>query len=95
MLQINISNHLSDDDILEECECDFQYQYVLHTFGFENQPISDRTFSRFRVRVAAYELATGEDFIHTCITKLANNIAMFMEIEPDIKRIYNDGRYNL
>ena len=80
-------NHLSDDDILEECECDFRYQYALHTISYEKQPISDRTFSRFRERVAAYELVTGEDLIHTCITKLADNIAKFMEIEPDIKRM--------
>ena len=80
-------NHLSDDDILEECECDFRYQYALHTISYEKQPISDRTFSRFRERVAAYELVTGEDLIHTCMTKLADNIAKFMEIEPDIKRM--------
>ena len=47
-------NGLTDDEILEECECDFRYQYALHTTSYDNQPISDRTFSRFRERVSAY-----------------------------------------
>ena len=80
-------NGLSDDEILEECECDFRYQYALHTTSYDNQPISDRTFSRFRERVAAYELVTGEDLIHTCMTDLADKIAKFMELDPTIKRM--------
>ena len=52
-------NGLTDDEILEECEFDFRYQYALHTTSYENQPLSDRTFSRFRERVTAYELVTG------------------------------------
>ena len=50
-------NGLTDDEILEECECDFRYQYALHTASFENQPISDRSFSRFRQRVYEYSLS--------------------------------------
>ena len=46
-------NGLTDDEILEECEFDFRYQYALHTTSYENQPLSDRTFSRFRERNAA------------------------------------------
>lgn len=80
-------NGLSDDDILEECECDFRYQYALHTTSFEDQPISDRTFSRFRERNAAYELTTGIDLIHTCMTGLAEKIREFMDINPSIKRM--------
>ena len=80
-------NGLTDDEILEECECDFRYQYALHTTSFENQPISDRTFSRFRQRVYEYELVTGEDLIHTCITDLAEQIRKFMDISPVIKRM--------
>ena len=46
-------NGLTDDELLEECEFDFRYQYALHTTSYENQPLSDRTFSRFRERNAA------------------------------------------
>jgi len=44
-------NGLTDDEILEECEFDFRYQYALHTTSYENQPLSDRAFSRFRKRM--------------------------------------------
>ena len=78
---------LTDDEILEECECDLRYQYALHTTSFEDQPLSDRTFSRFRERCAAYELTTGEDLIHTCFVSLADEIRAFMDIAPNIKRM--------
>jgi len=80
-------NGLTDDEILEECEFDFRYQYALHTTSYENQPLSDRTFSRFRERNAAYELTTGVDLIHDCITSLSEQILKFMEIDPSIKRM--------
>lgn len=78
---------LTDDEVMEECEFDFRFQYALHTTSFEDQPISDRTFSRFRERAAAYELVTGIDLIHTCVTALAEKIRKFMDISPDIKRM--------
>lgn len=80
-------NGLTDDEIIEECEFDFRYQYALHTTSYEDQPLSDRTFSRFRERNAAYELATGIDLIHNCITSLSEQILKFMEIDPSIKRM--------
>ena len=73
---------LSDDEMLEECECDFRYQYALHTMRFDVQPLSDRTFSRFRERNAAYELTTGIDLIHTCLSNL-------------VKVIFRDGHTEL
>ena len=39
--------------------------------------ISNRTFSRFRERNAAYELTTGKDLIHDCIVALSENIRKF------------------
>lgn len=78
---------LTDDEILEECEFDFRYQYALHTTSYDKQPISDRTFSRFRERNAAYELTTGIDLIHECMTSLAEHIREFMDISPSIKRM--------
>lgn len=80
-------NGLTDDEIIEECEFDFRYQYALHTTSYENQPLSDRTFSRFRERNAAYELATGKDLIHDCIISISENIRKYMDIAPTIKRM--------
>ena len=80
-------NGLTDAEILEECEFDFRYQYALHTTSYENQPISDRTFSRFRERNAAYELVTGKDLIHDCMVSLAENIRKYMDIALMVKRM--------
>ena len=80
-------NGLTDDESLEECEFDFRYQYALHTTSYEKQPISDRTFSRFREGNAAYELVTGKDLIHDCMVSLAENIRKYMDIAPTIKRM--------
>ena len=42
--------NVTDDEIVEAMAFDIRYQYVLHTTSFEEQPISDRTLSRFRAR---------------------------------------------
>lgn len=78
---------MTDDEVMESCEFDLRFQYALHTTSFENQPISDRTFSRFRSRCAAYELATGIDLIHECFNDLADKIRNFMKISPDMCRM--------
>ena len=93
-------NGLTDDELLEECECDFRYQYALHTTSYENQPLSDRTFSRFRERNAAYELVTGRDLIHDCIVSLAENIRKYMDILYTclanlVREIARDGQTEL
>lgn len=80
-------NGLTDDEILEECEFDFRYQYALHTASYENQPLSGRTFSRFRERAAAYELVTGKDLIHDCMASLAENMRKYMDIAPTVSRM--------
>ena len=41
----------------------------------------------FRERATAYELVTGIDLIHTCVTALAEKIREFMDVSPDIKRM--------
>lgn len=66
---------------------DIRYQYALHTTSFEEQPLSDRTLSRFRARCLAYETETGIDLIHRCITGLANQTAEFMGITPNMQRM--------
>ena len=78
---------LTDEEITEACEFDFRYQYALHTTSFENQPVSERTLSRFRSRLAAYELTTGEDLLHQCFVEMSESMCRYMEISPSIKRM--------
>ena len=78
---------LTDSEITEACEFDFRYQYALHTTSFEDQPVSERTLSRFRSRLAAYELTTGEDLLHQCFVEMADDLREYMEISPTIKRM--------
>ena len=78
---------MTDDEIRESCEFDFRFQYALHTTSFEEQPISDRTFSRFRECCEAYELTTGEDLIHQCIVSLSEEIRQYMGISKNIRRM--------
>ena len=78
---------MTDDEIVESMEFDFRFQYALHTISFENQPISDRSFSRFRSRCAAYELTTGVDLIHKCSVSLSDCIAEYMDLSGSIKRM--------
>ncbi|MBR1856993.1 MAG: transposase [Oribacterium sp.] len=78
---------LTDEEITEACEFDFRYQYALHTTSFEEQPVSVRSLSRFRSRLAAYELTTGEDLLHKCFCEMAESMCRYMEISPSIKRM--------
>jgi len=80
-------NGLTDDELEASCLFDFRYQYALHTASFEDQPVSKRTLSRFRSRLAAYELTTGEDLLHKCFVDLSDGMRRFMDISPDIMRM--------
>jgi len=77
----------SDDELVESLMFDIRYQYALHTTSFEEQPLSDRTLSRFRARCLAYETETGIDLIHMCIISLAKEIAEFMKLTPSMQRM--------
>ena len=77
----------TDDELVQALMFDIRYQYALHTTSFEEQPLSDRTLSRFRARCLAYETETGIDLIHACVTSLAKPIAEFMGITPDRQRM--------
>lgn len=61
----------TDDELVEVLMFDIRYQYALHTTSFEEQPLSDRTLSRFRARVLAYETEHEVDLIHECVVNLA------------------------
>ena len=80
-------NGLTDEGITESCVFDFRYQYALHTSSFVDQPVSERTLSRFRSRLAAYELTTGEDLLHKCFVEMAEDIREYMDISPSIRRM--------
>ncbi len=78
---------ISDDEIVENSMLDPRYQYALHTTSWEEQPLSDKTLSRFRKRCYDYESAYGIDLLHDCITGLGDKIAKMMDISPHIKRM--------
>lgn len=78
---------ISDDEIVENLMLDPRYQYALHTTSFQEQPLSDRTLSRFRKRCYDYESAYGIDLLHDCVTDLSGKIAKMMNITPRIKRM--------
>lgn len=79
--------NVTDDEIVEAMAFDIRYQYALHTTSFEEQPISDRTLSRFRARVLSYETEHDVDLIHECVVKMAKEISDFMDITPDKQRM--------
>lgn len=77
----------SDDELVQALMFDIRYQYALHTTSFKEQPLSDRTLSRFRARCLAYETETGIDLIHICVTSLAKEISEFMGLTPAMQRM--------
>lgn len=78
---------LSDDEMVENLMLDMHFQYALHTTDFIEQPLSDKTLSRFRKRCYDYERTTGIDIFHNCICNLNNKIAKMMGINSHIKRM--------
>lgn len=78
---------ISDDEIVENLMLDPRYQYALHTTSCEEQPISDKTLSRFRKRCYDYEQETGIDLIHDCVADLGGKIAKMMKVNPRIHRM--------
>ena len=50
---------------------DPRYQMALHTTSYEEQPLSDKSLSRFRMRCYNYEQTHGVDLYHDCVTGLA------------------------
>jgi len=84
---------LSDDELVEGLMLDIRYQYALHTTSFAEQPLSDKSLSRFRNRCYKYETLYGVDLLHDCITGLSRQIAKIMEIIPKIRRMMGTGRF--
>ena len=78
---------LSDDEVLENLLLDIRYQYALHTTSFAEQPLSDKSLSRLRVRCYDHEKLTGVDLIHETMTSLADDICKLMDVTPNIRRM--------
>ena len=78
---------LSDDEIVENLMLDIHYQYALHTTSYVEQPLSDKSLSRFRKRCYDYERKYGVDLFHDCICDLNGKIAKLMGINSHIKRM--------
>lgn len=78
---------ITDDEMLESLMFDIRFQYALHTTSFKEQPLSDRTLSRFRERCLAYETLNGQDLIKQCVTSLAKELSQVMNITPSMTRM--------
>lgn len=78
---------ISDDEVIENLMLDPRYQYALHTTSFAEQPLSDKSLSRFRKRCYEYERLHGIDLIHECVTGLSAQIAKVMGITPKLRRM--------
>ncbi len=79
---------LTDDELIESILCgDMRFQYALHTTSFEEQPFSDRTFSRFRERLYLHTLKTGTDLLQEEMESMAETFVKYMNINPTVKRM--------
>ncbi len=77
----------SDDEMVENLMLDFRIQYALHTTSFEEQPLSDKTLSRFRKRCYDYETLHNQDLYHDCVKNLSASIAKLMGISGKVRRM--------
>ena len=77
----------SDDEMVENLMLDLHLQYALHTTNYKEQPLSDKTLSRFRKRCYEYEQEHGIDLLHDCVKDLSGNIQKLMKISGRIRRM--------
>lgn len=77
----------SDDELVENLMLDLHLQYALHTTSFEEQPLSDKTLSRFRKRCYDYEALYGEDLYHDCVKDLSAKLSKLMNINGRVRRM--------
>ena len=78
---------LSDDEMVENLMLDPRYQYALHTTSFNEQPLSDKTLSRFRRRCYDYETTHGVDIFHGVVKGLGEKTARLMGLNGRIRRM--------
>lgn len=77
----------SDDELVENLMLDLHLQYALHTTSFEEQPLSDKTLSRFRKRCYDYERMHNVDLYRDWVKDLGQKIAKMMGINGRIRRM--------
>ena len=77
----------SDDELVENLMLDLHLQYALHTTSFAEQPLSDKTLSRFRKRCYDYETIHGVNLYHDCVKNLSGKIARIMKLNGHIRRM--------
>lgn len=78
---------LSDDELLSSICCDIRFQYALHTTSWDEQPVSDRTFSRFRERLYYYDLENDIDILKDEMEHLSNIYAKYLNLNSNLKRM--------
>ena len=78
---------LSDDDLVENLMLDPRYQYAMHTTSYAEQPLSDKSLTRFRQRCYEYERTTGTDLYGDCVRDLSGKIAKLMKISGQVRRM--------
>ncbi len=88
-LLLKENNDLGDDELVESICCDIRYQYALHTTHLKEQPVSDRTFSRFREFLYHYELETGENLL----AQETIAVLTILIISPILFRRFKDYTY--
>ena len=81
------NNNLNDDELFESICCDIRYQYAIHTTHLPEQPVSDRTFSRFRERLYDYELETGRNLLKEEMMQFSEIYSDYMNLNSNIKRM--------
>lgn len=86
-LMLKENNNLTDDELVESICCDVRYQFALHTTHLQEQPVSDRTFSRFRERLYNYEMETGHNLLEEEMMHLADVYAKYMNLNSNMKRM--------
>lgn len=77
----------TDDELVESLMLDVRLQYALHTTSFDEQPLSDKTLTRFRRRCYEHEESTGEDLLRGCVRDLSAKIAKMMGIDGRVRRM--------
>ena len=80
---------ISDDEIVDNLMLDPRYQLALHISSYKEQPVSDKSLSRFWMRCYNYEEMHGVDLYHDCVTSLAEAPAKMMGIDKRIWRMYS------
>src|SRR5665647_2302216 len=74
--------NLTDDNLQETLIFDIRFQHALHTTSCQEQPISDRTLSRFRERLYGYEQETDIDLMKEEMESLAAAFVGLLQIDP-------------